>query len=147
MNPRGALRPHGRQGGWMGPREQTSRGGGAARRRVAAVLLPALLLATFVAAPAQPAAANEDPCIATYDKHGNVTGRYCPDGTSKPPPPGKRAARAPDAVDPEQSVPGDERKGARPRGGKPAPKGGEIQCGQWKTTAGNGCRGIFTILK
>lgn len=102
--------------------------------------------------PIPAARAAEDPCIATYDRHGNVTGRYCPDGTTKPPPAGARkAARAPDAVDPEQTVPESERAGtARQPGGKagarPAPKNSEIMCGQWKTS-GKGCRGIFTILR
>jgi hypothetical protein len=122
-------------------REGWSRDG--AGRKVLAVFVAGLIGGSGLL----PARATEDPCIATYDRQGNVTGRYCPDGTTKPPPAGKRAARAPDAVDPEQSVPGSERKGGRPAGGKPAPKGGEIQCGQWKTTAGNGCRGIFTILR
>lgn len=100
-------------------------------------------MAVLAQAPAR--AAGEDPCIATYDRHGTVTGRYCPDGTSKPPPAGPRkAARAPDAVDPEQTVPSGEGKG-RTTGAKAAPKGGDIMCGQWKTS-GKGCRGIFTIL-
>jgi hypothetical protein len=117
-------------------------------RRLAVGMLLAFQ-ATGLIAPL-PAQAAEDGCIATYDRHGTVTGRYCPDGTSKPPPAGARkAARAPDAVDPEQSVPSEERGGhtsGTRTGAKSAPKGGEIMCGKWKT-AGAGCRGIFTILR
>ncbi len=101
---------------------------------------------------AAPAAATEDACIATYDRQGNVTGRYCPDGTVKPPAPGqKRAARAPDSIDPESTVPADakggEGAGRSANGMRAAPKGGQIQCGAWKNEKGTGCRGIFTILK
>lgn len=123
---------------------------GAWRNRLVVLALLALAAVPRIAVPATAA---EDPCIATYDRHGNVTGRYCPDGTTKPPPPGARkAARAPDAIDPEQTVPEGERAGAaRTPGGKPsgartAPKDSEIMCGQWKTS-GKGCRGIFTILR
>jgi hypothetical protein len=108
--------------------------------------------AAIACASAASAASAEDPCIATYDRQGNVTGRYCPDGTVKPPAPGqKRAARAPDSVDPESTVPADakagEGSGRGAPGGRPAPKGGQIQCGAWKNQNGSGCRGIFTILK
>lgn len=110
----------------------------------AALSLAGLLL---VSAPGGTASA-EEACIATYDRQGRVTGEYCPDGTSKPPPAGRRAARAPDAVDPESTVPSDARGGSgKATGTRAAPKDGKIQCGQWKNQNGTGCRGIFTILR
>ncbi|MFO1147222.1 MAG: hypothetical protein U1E62_02515 [Alsobacter sp.] len=114
-----------------------------------AMLVTATLGPTALSAA--PAGATEDSCIATYDRQGNVTGRYCPDGTVKPPPAGqKRAARAPDSVDPEATVPADAKGDGSGRGAnglRAAPKGGQIQCGAWKNEKGTGCRGIFTILK
>jgi hypothetical protein len=119
------------------------------RGLVFATMLAAMLGPTaLAAAPASPA---EDACIATYDRQGNVTGRYCPDGTVKPPAPGQKRARAPDAVDPESTVPSDAKggdgSGRSASGLRTAPKGGQIQCGAWKNEKGTGCRGIFTILK
>ncbi|WP_293857876.1 hypothetical protein [uncultured Alsobacter sp.] len=99
---------------------------------VATGLLAAALLA---AAPSAPAAAAQN-CIQTYDRKGNVTGRYCSDGPA-------------DTSEPvEQVVPSG--SGAGGAGGRRAtvqrvnpglPDGVDIKCGG----KGQRCRGTFFL--
>jgi len=81
-----------------------------------------------------PAAAAPADCIATYDRQGRVTGRYCGDGAAagqtEAPPPGVR-----------RTATGKGPGRASARSGRPAPPGVDIRCGG----AGKRCRGSFDL--
>lgn len=92
----------------------------------------ALLLAVLLAAPAAPASAAQN-CIQTYDRKGNVTGRYCSDGPA-------------DTSEPvEQVVPsgggGGGRRANVQRVNPGLPDGVDIKCGG----KGQRCRGTFFL--
>ena len=91
----------------------------------------ALLLAVLLVAPHAPAAAAQN-CIQTYDRKGNVTGRYCSDGPA-------------DTSEPvEQVVPsgsGGSRRANVQRVNPGLPDGVDIKCGG----KGQRCRGTFFL--
>ncbi|MHB2167300.1 hypothetical protein [Alsobacter sp. R-9] len=90
--------------------------------RAGAVLLLVLAGPTTVASVSARAATS---CVATYDRTGAVTGRYCSDGPAAPDDAEPTAAPAPR---------GDTRRPAA----RPLPRGVDIRC-----TAPGRCRGSF----
>lgn len=102
------------------------------RRAIHTLLLPGCLVVAFVAgAPMRHSLAAQN-CIQTYDRKGNVTGRYCSDGAA-------------DSEPVEQVVPSGSGGGGKranvQRVNPGLPDGVDIKCGG----KGQRCRGTFFL--
>jgi hypothetical protein len=106
---------------------------GCSRRRPAGLLL-ALLLGPLATGPASGPALAATSCVATYDRTGAVTGRYCSDGPAAGDEASPGAPAAPRAAARRPAA----RRPAARSAAHPLPRGIDIRC-----TGSGRCRGSF----